>query len=208
VIVTTICVDGNVSAMLYPDSETLQAALAKYFKLNGLPSDGGVTDKWARYKIGPFQLVAFPNFQHRVRAIARHDLHHIINNLDTSALGEGLIAAWELGSGCGPYWISWCMEPQALWWGILLAPKKTFALYLLGRHSQNLFHCSYDEALRLNSVGELRASLLPADSQFHPTLTDFLVFVAVASMGLVLIALFIPTVFFFSVIGLAEKLFG
>lgn len=193
--------------MLYQDSETLFSARAKYLHMNGLPPDGGVTDKWARYKFGSRELVAYPNFQHRAQALARHDLHHIVNNLDTTSLGEGLIAAWELGSGCGRYWISWCMEPQALWWGILMAPRKTFGLFLRGRHSRNLFHEAYSEDLLSKTVGELRELLLPkANLPFRATLADVFVFLGVAILGLMMIALFIPTVMVFSLIGGVDSL--
>ena len=41
--------------MLYSDEEILSDAQTRYYQLNGLPADGGATDKWARYQIGnPF----------------------------------------------------------------------------------------------------------------------------------------------------------
>ena len=52
--------------------EPFSTALARYYTMNGLPADGGITDKWSRYKIGPFNFIAFPNFPHRVDAILRH----------------------------------------------------------------------------------------------------------------------------------------
>jgi hypothetical protein len=148
------------SSQIYSDGEKVSMARESYFSANGIPLDGGIHDKWARYKIGPFSLIGFPNFPHRMDAILLHDLHHIALNLDTSALGEGLIAAWELGSGCGRYWISWCMEPQALWWGILMAPRKTFTLFILGRKSRNFFHEPVPANFLDLTVGQLRRQLL------------------------------------------------
>ena len=48
--------------MLYQDSEPLSTALARYYAMNGLPADGGVNDKWSRYQIGPFSLIAFYSY--------------------------------------------------------------------------------------------------------------------------------------------------
>lgn len=186
--------------MIYSDELLVREARAKYYQLNGLPADGGIGDRWARYQIGPLTLTPFPNFAHRVRAISRHDVHHIVNDLDTSALGEGLIAAWELGSGCGQYWISWCMEPQALWWGILMAPLRTWRLFLLGRHSRNYFHQEFAENFWQKKVGVVRAELLP---QAVPaaTVNDVMALAGCALLGLVLIAAFIPLFLGFTVVA-------
>jgi hypothetical protein len=191
--------------MLYKDSDLVQAALSRYYEMNALPADGGITDKWAKYKIGPFNLIGFPNFAHRMQAIRRHDVHHIVNNLDTSALGEGLIAAWELGSGCGKYWISWCMEPQALWWGILMAPRKTFSLFVLGRHSQNFFHINFENEFLNKTVGDLRKALLPENAtSLKTSIKDYFVFAACSLLGIFMIIIFIPIFTIFSLFGLLK----
>lgn len=188
--------------MLYSNADKVSEARSSYFSSNGIPLDGGIHDKWARYKIGPLTLIGFPNFRHRMEAILRHDLHHIVLNLDTSSLGEGLIAAWELGSGCGRYWISWCMEPQALWWGILMAPRKTFALFILGRRSRNYFHETVPENFLVQTVGDLRKHLLPEKkNSLRANFGDVLLFAAMAILGTLMIGLFIPIFFFFTVFG-------
>lgn len=190
--------------MIYENSETIQVALKKYYQLNSIPLDGGLSDKWARYKFGPLTIVGFPNFDHRRDAIVRHDLHHIILNLDTTLRGEGLIAAWELGSGCGPYWISWCMEPQALWWGILLEPKKTWELFLKGQNDNNFFHQNVPEGLLEKSVGEIRR-LIQAEHHVPNNTKNlffsFISFFGVSLLGLLMILLFIPIFAFFGVLG-------
>ena len=191
--------------MLYRDSETISHALSKYYELNGLPADGGGQDKWARYKIGPFLLIGYPNFQHRMQAIARHDIHHIINNFDTSSLGEGLIAAWELGSGCNKYWISWCMEPQAFWWGILLAPRQAYKNFVLGRNSKNLFAEKNIESCLAKTVGEIRSELLPR-GDVSANIVDLLLFILSGLLGIVMILIFIPIFSFFTLLGLVLAL--
>lgn len=186
--------------MFYNDDEFISDAIARYYRDNGLPSDGGFGDKWARYKFGWIEAIAFPNFEHRKEALRRHDVHHIINNLDTSPTGEGLIAAWELGSGCGKYWISWFMESQALWWGILLAPRKTLSLFSLGRRSKNYFRTQMEPDLNHRRIGEIRSRMLP-NSNPKLTIYDLIRFGMVSFLGLVSMLIFIPIATSFTLFG-------
>lgn len=186
--------------MTYHDNELLSDGLSRYYKSNGLPSGGGLDDRWARYKFGPIQAIAFPNFKLRNEALLRHDIHHIMNNLDTSPKGEGLIAAWELGSGCGKFWISWFMESQALWWGILLSPRQALAFFALGRRSLNYFQNEMGPDLNSKTVGEIRAKMLPHTS-LDLNLRDIIRFSLVALLGIFSMFIFIPIATFFTVIG-------
>lgn len=189
--------------MIYSDDMILKDALLKYFSDNGLPADGGLQDKWARYKILNYTFLAFPNFDSRRAALVRHDVHHIVMDLDTSSLGEGLIAAWELATGCGRFWISWCMEPQALWFGILLSPRKTFQTFVRARRDSNFFHVGFEQERLLNaSVGDIRRLILAdrADS-LKPALMDYFRFLACTALGVLMIVLFTPIFMFFTVLG-------
>jgi hypothetical protein len=187
------------SPPLYDDSMRVSDARAKYFKLNGLPPDGGVTDKWARYKILGRELVAFPNFKARNEALLRHDLHHIVNNLDTSNLGEGLIAAWELGAGCGGYWVATVLNAQALWWGILLSPRNTFRHFLDGRNSRSLYHNPKLGRELEMTVGQLREELRPKRPELiSGSMNDGISFLSYALLGLILFPIFFAIVFLFS----------
>lgn len=163
-----------------------------------MPSDGGAADQWARYTIGPIRAIAFPNFELRNQAIRRHDIHHILIDLDTSSKGEDLIAAWELGSGCGRYWISRFMESQALWWGILLSPKESFSLFSLGQLSQNFFCTDLEPHLMEKTVGELRAKMIPSHSQNGFSIGTVARFIFYSLFGLVCMLLFAPIVAVFT----------
>jgi hypothetical protein len=55
------------------------------------------------------------------------------------------------------------MEPQALWWGIILEPRKTFSLFLIGRKSRNFFHEKFSPEFLNKNVGEVRKFLLPGE---------------------------------------------
>lgn len=188
--------------MIYSDDLILKDALLKYFADNGLPADGGLQDKWARYKILGMTFLAFPNFELRRRSLVRHDIHHIVLDLDTSSVGEGLIAAWELSSGCGPYWISWCMEPQALWFGILLSPRETFRTFVKAKSDTNFFQHEFDQKRLLSSsVREIRRLLIDPASSEKPSPRDYFSFVGCGILGLIMIVLFTPVFLLFTLLG-------
>ena len=187
--------------MLYSDSELLGEGLRRYYEANNLPPDGGKKDPWARYQFGPLHAIAFPNFSLRDEALRRHDIHHVLSNLDTSPRGEGMIAAWELGSGCGRYWISWFMESQALWWGILLAYRETLGLFCLGRHSNNYFHLELGENIEKQAIGDLRKKVLPEKREMSLGIIDLALFLLTAIFGLFCLTVFVPVATFFTVFG-------
>ena len=87
----------------YDDDLTLRDARRIYFDANGFGADGGYHDAWVRFDLGPLP-VAFPNTPSRVRAVRFHDLHHIATGYETTTVGEGEIAAWELGGGCADHY--------------------------------------------------------------------------------------------------------
>jgi len=59
-------------------------ALSRFRKANGIPCDNATT--WF-CKFGPLRL-RLPNFRWRRRAIARHDLHHILTSYPCTLRGE------------------------------------------------------------------------------------------------------------------------
>lgn len=188
----------------YAPNLTLRDALKDYYKSARIPEDGGVNDKWIHLKLGPVTLL-FPNIEARKKAVTRHDLHHIANGWDTSLVGEGLVAAWEMGEGFGPYWIGWVLQPQGLWWGITMAPKETFQAYLRGRRNKNFYNHPLTMEWMNKSVDELREYLLTengADNQMRQApggsthykggWLDYLRFASYALFGLVIFIISLP----------------
>jgi ubiquinone biosynthesis protein Coq4 len=82
-----------------------------------------------RLKAGPF-VFPFPNTKARVHAVKLHDLHHVLTDYETTWTGEAEIAAWEIASGCGPYYAAWLLNFGALAIGLLIAPRKTCRAFL------------------------------------------------------------------------------
>lgn len=190
--------------MIYDDNESMKAARARYYQAAGFSDYGDVADKWVKYKLGRWILIAFPNFNHRRQGIFRHDLHHIINNLETSIVGEGLLAGWEIGSGFGPFLLARCVEPQALWWGLWHDPKRTYQFYLVGRQMRNLYLEKSLDPFLDGSVGEVREALRKTTRKsVISQILDPMIFLIYALLGGLMFAVFLPVYVFFIFWGFA-----
>lgn len=153
-----------------------------YYKENGIPLDGGASEKISKAVFGPLVLYV-PNFPHRVAALQRHDLDHILLNADITMRGEAVVGAFETAAGCGRFWIAWLLEPQNIIFGLILCPRATIKAFLLGRRSQSLFHGPFREEWLEMDVGALRQTILGAE----PTTgnwRDAVLFVLWAGVGL------------------------
>lgn len=143
----------------YPDEMPVRAALEHYFAQYHF-KDGGYNARWFHIKLGPL-LIPLPNVPARVEAVKIHDLHHIVTGYTAHWKGEVEIAGWELGGGCGRYWVAWLLNMGSFILGLFLYPRALFRAFAAGRSVPcNLYHGSgYAELLDL-SVGDLRQRIL------------------------------------------------
>ena len=81
---------------------TLDNLLAKFYKRNGIDENGGINDDTFAIKVLDLNL-KLPNPKFRKDVIHIHDIHHILNNQDTSWKGEAFIAGREISSGIWKY---------------------------------------------------------------------------------------------------------
>ncbi len=139
-------------------SLTLREALAEYFRFNGFGDDGGYHDTWVDFKLGPIPF-PFPNTKARVKAVRYHDLHHVMTGYQTDFIGELEIAGWEIGSNCADMYAAWVLNLGGFGAGMMLAPRRTFAAFVRGRRSKNLYRHAYDDALLARTVADMRAEL-------------------------------------------------
>lgn len=139
-------------------SLTLLHARTEYFRFNGFGEDGGYADKWVDFKLGSIPF-PFPNSPARVKALKYHDLHHVMTGYQTDFPGELEISAWEIGSGCADMVAAWILNLGGLAAGMLFMPGRTFAAFVRGRRSRNLYRYAYDDALLARSVGDMRKEL-------------------------------------------------
>ena len=144
-----------------PVREALEHYFARYhFK------DGGYNKKWFHIKLGPL-MIPMPNIAARVEAVKIHDLHHIITGYTAHWKGEVEIGGWELGGGCGLYWVAWLLNTGSFIVGLLLYPRALFRAFHAGRRvPNNLYHGGAYDALLDRSVGELRRSIM--ERPIHP----------------------------------------
>src|SRR5436190_2720887 len=112
-LIESLCSTGNIPILIsappsklsntvvrYPDGLSLLEARALFFRDTKLGPDGGYGDRWVRVETKPIPFY-FPNWPARVAAARLHDLHHIAAEYETDWPGEGVVAAWEIVSGCG-----------------------------------------------------------------------------------------------------------
>jgi hypothetical protein len=167
----------------FDESSTLAEARERYFSENGFSR--GYDDRWIRVRIGGRYLPVFPNTRARIAAARIHDLHHVATGYETTWTGEGEIGAWELASGCGPYFAAWVLNLGGFGIGCWIAPRKLLQAFVRGRHSRNLYGEGFDPARLGQTVGAVRRELgldrpVPATSAH-----DALLFTGWVLLGLV-----------------------
>ena len=150
---------GMATATHYDPDMSVLAARTRYFVDNSFGDDGGYNDRWVTLaKLGPLKL-GFPNTAGRIRAVRRHDLHHLVTGYDTDFIGEAEIAAWELGSGCENFRAAWVLNHLALPVGMLRAPARMARAFARGCNSKNLYAEEFNDALLQERLGSLRERL-------------------------------------------------
>ena len=135
-------------------------ALTRHYLAHGLPVDGGASDPWFRVHIGPVAL-RLPNPPARRRAVFYHDVNHVVAGYDTNfSGGEMAIAAFEVGSGCGPFAIVWYINLSMFGLGLVVTPRAVFRAFVRGRHTASIYHRRENSpALSAMTVAKLRAEL-------------------------------------------------
>lgn len=139
------------------DRSTLREARDRYLAENGL-GDGGYDARWVKLQAGPLPIFV-PNTQARVRAVRFHDLHHPLTGYTTTWTGEAEIGAWEIASSCADHFTAWLLNLAAVAIGVLIAPRATFAAFVRGRSSQNLYRERFDDALLAEPLADARRRL-------------------------------------------------
>lgn len=163
--------------------EAKQAAFAKF----GIPDDGGDSEAWVEFKLGPLPM-PFPNTDARRRAVKLHDLHHVLTGYRMDIIGEFEISAWEIAAGCGSYAVPWLLNLMGTTAGLVSAPLRTLRAFWRGARSRSLYTTlSHDEVID-QPVDEVRRALgcAPLDERVAPRFEDVLQLGAAALAGLML----------------------
>jgi hypothetical protein len=170
--------------MRFDDSLVVRDARTEFFRVAGLPSDGGYFARSVHFRIG-FLSFALPSSAARRKAVPLHDLHHLATGYDTSWRGEAEIAAWELASGCSSYRAAWLLNLLAFPLGLLIAPPRIWRAFQRGRASGNLYDSQWDEQWLDASLGSLRARLIRDVDARSSGVGDVLLFTLYALPGLI-----------------------
>jgi hypothetical protein len=141
----------------YDETLSLAQERERYFAENGFDPTYG--DRWVKLRLGQRSLPMFPNTRARVAAVRIHDLHHVAAEYDTTWLGEAEIAAWELGSGCGPYLAAWVLNLSVFGIGCFISPRRVLRAFVRGRRTKNLYAEGFVSARLSQKVGDLRREL-------------------------------------------------
>jgi hypothetical protein len=135
-------------------------ALREYYTAHGLPADGGASDPFFHVRLGPL-TIPVPNPPARRRAVFFHDVNHLLTGYNTVfSEGEVEIAGFEIGAGCGPYWIAWAINAPMFAIGLVINPAPTWRAFQRGRRSRSIYESRESrEALVTRTVAELRERL-------------------------------------------------
>lgn len=166
---------------------TMREAKQAMFQQAGIPADGGDSEPWVDFKLGPVPM-PFPNSDARRRAVKSHDLHHVLTGYRTDIIGEFEISAWEIAAGCGRFVVPWFLNLMGVTAGLLVAPRRTMRAFWRGARSSSLYTTSTaDEVLDLPVTEVARRLTIPTpETSNSPTFSQVLQLVAAAVGGLVL----------------------
>jgi hypothetical protein len=169
---------------------SLGDALARHYRAHGLPLDGGEHDRTFRVRLGRVTL-RLPNPPSRRRAVFFHDVNHVLTGYDTSfAGGEMEIAAFEISSGCGSFWMAWGINLTMFALGLLTAPRRAYAAFVRGRHVASVYRRREDRAmLSAMTVAGLMALMKIDQAPSAATTQDRVWFVGWAVVALLVLVL-------------------
>lgn len=142
-----------------PD-ERIGSLLERHYRTHGLAANGGETSSWFRLRIGSVSLL-LPNPPGRRRALFFHDVNHVAAGYNTMfSEGEMEIAGFEIGAGCGRYFMAWLINLFMLTLGIVSRPRRTFRALVRGRRTRSIYTLRLSKAqIVAMTLSQLRSEL-------------------------------------------------
>ena len=173
------------------DNSTI-AQVAERLSLSIAPeSEANDAPTWWWFEVGGLKIYCY-NFPWRRRAIAHHDLHHIVTGYPCTLIGEMQVATWEFAAGRYPniFATLFCLPLVAV--GAVFVPKKVWQAFVCGRHSHSLFSTPITSELLSTKLVDLRAqtTLAPAPEPCWRATGSFLALVGL-SAALIVVPLLI-----------------
>lgn len=163
---------------------TLREGRRQAFEAFGIPEDGGDSEAWVDFKLGPVPM-PFPNSDARRRAVKLHDLHHVLTGYRMDIIGEFEISAWEIAAGCGGYVVPWYLNLMGVSAGLISAPRRTARAFWRGARARSLYTSLGHDAVIDRSIEDVQRELGIAPS-VEPRLRDVATLAGAALAGSVL----------------------
>jgi hypothetical protein len=142
-----------------PQGQTVGQSL-KELGLDPDPFDSArEAGNWWSFEVLGVRLYCF-NFSWRRKALAFHDLHHVVTGYPCNMSGEMQVATWEYAAGSCPNWFAklFCLPLVAM--GAVLTPQQVFAAYKNGADNVSLFGVKLDSTIVNMPVAKLRSLTL------------------------------------------------
>ena len=142
---------------------TVREVMQRHRMESGTAVDGGLSERWVVIRLGRIPM-PFLNTSARRKALALHDVNHLVAGVSTGNVGEAEISAWELASGgCGKYVAAWALDLAGLLLGMVW-PIHVIRAFTGGRTMRNVYGFDIDEILDMDLV-ELRKMLTRPDGR-------------------------------------------
>lgn len=126
------------TSLVFSNDTLIGDALGQFFKNKHFGKEAlEQSVNWLH--LGPIRM-PFPNLKARREAIYLHDITHIVTSYDTSWVGEGEVAAYELASGFpAKFWIGYIYPPITFAIGFVLAPRRVLKAFRRGWRQKNVY---------------------------------------------------------------------
>jgi len=131
--------------------------------------------------------VRLPNFAWRRRAIARHDIHHLLTGYPHTRAGEMQMAAWEFAAGRFPHpaATAFCLPLVAM--GAIAFPRRTYDAFVRGRRSTSLYQTELTDDLLDSPAADLQSRFAPG-SPAASTIRDKIAYAGLVGLSLAMLA--------------------
>ncbi len=172
-----------------PECVTVREVIERHRAESGIAADGGLSDRWVVIRLGRIPM-PFLNTSARRRALALHDVNHLVAGVGTGNVGEAEISAWELASGgCGQYAAAWALDLAGMLLG-LVWPIHVIRAFAAGRMMRNAYAFDVDEVLDMDLMELRRVLTRPQRSGFSSVVGSVSLF-----MGCLILAIPVGAVF-------------
>lgn len=154
----------------------VQQHLEQFYLENGIPEDGGASDKTFQFKIIGLNLT-LPNPEFRRKVTHIHDIQHVLFDCDVSWEGEAFIAGWEISTGMWKHFPVGFLSLWAMGYSFWVHPKSVYQGFRKGTVCKGIIELGLSKKDLLESNLELlRMKVEISNKQANKVTTNLLFF--------------------------------